>query len=83
MGACCEMDKQRYQAEFRTVVEEDVPVEYQCTEDEVQAEQAEWGRVLQIWAKYDKNGNGVLDEWEGRKFLSDMLKEYNGEYPTE
>ena len=83
MGACCETEKQRYHAEFRTVCEQDVPVEYQCTEDEVQAEQAEWARVEEIWAKYDKNGNGVLNKWEGRKFLSDMLKEYNGAFPTE
>ena len=38
--------------------------------------------VEEIWAKYDINKNGVLDQKEAYAFLDDIMHEVTGQHPT-
>ena len=39
--------------------------------------------VEEIWAKYDINKNGVLDQKEAYAFLDDIMNEVTGQHPTQ
>ena len=87
MGASCCQSQADVGAEFNTknVENEGVkkpdrtpPVEMGTNED-VKLRQ----EVDEIWMKYDKNKNGVLDKEEAFAFLDDMMKEVTGQRPTQ
>ena len=89
MGAACCQSNTDEKAEFKLEKNvEDVslmkpdstskPVIMGTNEDKKLQEE-----VDEIWAKYDINKNGVLDQKEAYAFLDDMMNEVTGQHPTQ